>query len=316
MNYGFLALLIFLCKLVPSVPPRHYKKILNIVILLLFLFLFISDISESWRPFLLCLFCQLPTLILSALSHISPYPPSFLYILLCHLLPALMRGWLLGGTWVYPPAHQDMSECAVQLPWAGFYAEKLRVPRPGGNLASPSRSLWLQDCRPGLWDALQNKPAAEFIYSLAVDPSDAMVETTGIGWGRSCLVHLSLLHFSVVQYWEPFLPPLPPSKMHSIKFGWSLCVPSPRKLSTHEVTAEAAGTASPQTTFYQSCIAGQGKELWGHKSSSRQLHQTSHVPRHQCQGFRFAAPALVDLQLETSWLPQSTLASGPRGAAP
>ena len=149
----------------------------------------------------MCLFCQLLTFILAALSHISPSPsPPFLHVLLCHLLHALTRGWLLGGTWVYPPAHQGLSGCTIQLPWAGFYAEELRVPRPSGCLASPSRSLWLQDCRPGLWDALQNKPAAEFIYRLALDPLDVMVEITGIGWGRSCLMHLSLLHLSVVRY--------------------------------------------------------------------------------------------------------------------
>lgn len=229
--------------------------------------------------------------------------------------------WLLGGTWVYPPAHQDISRYAIQPPWAGFYAEKLRVPRPSGSLASPSRSLWLQDCRPGFWDALQNKPAAEFICRLTLDESDVMFETTGIGWGRSCHVHVPLLHLSVVWYQEPFLLPLLPSKMHSIKFAWSLWVPSPRELM--EPRAEQPQRDSwrskysqPPNRFVQNCIAGQVKELWGHKGSSHQLHHMSCVSRHQHQGFRFAAPALLDLQLEASWLPQSTLASGPRGAAP
>lgn len=40
---------------------------------------------------------------------------------------AIYWGWLLGDTWVYSPAHLDLSvHFHIQLPRAGFYAEKCR----------------------------------------------------------------------------------------------------------------------------------------------------------------------------------------------
>lgn len=112
---------------------------------------------------------------------------------------------------------------------------------------------------------------------------------------------LSLLHLSVVQNWETFLPSLRPSKIHSGKFGWFLWVTSPREIddgaqSWAPTRWQLKGQCSqPPNHFVQSCIAGQGKKLQGDKSSSHQLHHMFCVTRHQYQGFRFAAPALTDL---------------------
>jgi len=121
---------------------------------------------------------------LAAPSHISVFPsppPPFPHVLLCHLFTACTKERVAPGRDLdLSPAHQNIPRCALQVLWAGFYSEEFKVLRPSRSLAKPSRSLWLQQCRPGLWCALQNKPAAEFVYSLALYPSDVKAETTGV----------------------------------------------------------------------------------------------------------------------------------------
>lgn len=170
MGYWFWPLI--LCNLSTFSTSSIEQKILNIVFLKFFSFLFLSNTSESsevsflsvtdihpgW-PFLYFLLSLLYLL--------------FLHVLLCHLLQVALRGSLgfpsssLGHIRVH---------FHIQLPWAGFYAEKCRVPRSSGSLASPSGSLW----QPELCNALHYKPAAGFMHRPALHPSDVMAETAGL----------------------------------------------------------------------------------------------------------------------------------------
>lgn len=125
-----------------------------------------------------------------------------------------------------------------------------------------------------------------------------MAETMGIGWGRSYLVHLSILQLSVVWYWKPFLLLIAPSKMHSVVFGWSVWVLSPKELmeprtELHELRAKGAGTPSPQTIFSKAALMGREGS-----SSETGVHHVSSITCPVCQDTHIKA---LDLQHLLCW---------------
>lgn len=123
------------------------------------------------------LFCQLLTFILAGLSCIFYFP--FYASLSSMLSSAIYCEWLLGGTWVYPPAHQNISESIFPSTFhgLGFMQKSAEYPGQVGDwqaTAGPSGSR-IASQNSGM---LCRGPAAEFIYRLALDPSDVMGETT------------------------------------------------------------------------------------------------------------------------------------------
>lgn len=133
-------LLIFLCKLVPSVPPWHYKKIGNIVILFLFLFLFISNISATIEGHFSCVFSASTDIHLgSTFSYFTfPFPPLFSVFSSAIYCLHLQR----SGSWEGPEFTLQFTRTYQGMPFScyglGFMQKSSECPGQVGAWQAPA----------------------------------------------------------------------------------------------------------------------------------------------------------------------------------